>query len=99
VSSTGDRDRLLRVKDRSPLPLVRFVEKLLREFQRLEPFDRAMTLAAQAFTSVLPLVITTASLLGREDETRFIDHVGNSLALPASTRAVLKEALPTQTHN
>ena len=54
------RDTLLRAKDRSPPSIVRFGCRH-PEFQRLEPFDRAMTLAAQAFTSIFPLVIATLS--------------------------------------
>ena len=57
------RDSLQRAQHRSPASLVRLGLQLAREFNRLEPFDRAMTLAAQAFTSIFPVVIVTFSFL------------------------------------
>ncbi|HSK27625.1 MAG TPA: YhjD/YihY/BrkB family envelope integrity protein [Jiangellales bacterium] len=60
---------------------------------RIEPFDRAMTLAAQAFTSVLPVVIVIAVLRpGRPDEIG--DTVAQQLGLPPTSRQVLVESLP-----
>jgi membrane protein len=99
VGSTGDRswhprESLLRAKDRSPPGLERFVLKLVREIQRIEPFDRAMTLAAQAFTSIFPLVIATLSLVPRPESTRLRDQLAEALALPESTRSRLEEAFP-----
>ena len=98
MSSTGGRswrprDTLLRAKDRSPPALVRFVLHLVREWQKLEPFDRAMTLAAQAFTSIFPLVIAAASVLRRDDSRQFGDKLSDLLGLPASTQKVLSDAV------
>jgi len=102
VGSTGagswnPRDTLLRAKDRSPPGLVRFVMRLVREMQRLEPFDRAMTLAAQAFTSIVPLVIVALAVLPRPDANRLGDRVADALALPSNTRSALLGALPEDT--
>ena len=99
VRSTGagswnPRERLLRAKDRSPASLVRLGVKLTREFQRLEPFDRAMTLAAQAFTSIFPLVIATLSFLDRPDAGQLSEQLADTLGLPSSTRSTLADALP-----
>jgi membrane protein len=99
VRSTGagswnPRERLLRAKDRSPASLVRLSVKLTREFQRLEPFDRAMTLAAQAFTSIFPLVIATLSFLDRPDAGRLSQQLADTFGLPSSTRSTLADALP-----
>ena len=40
------RDTLLQAQRRSPPSLVRFALAVVRQMNRLEPFDRAMTLAA-----------------------------------------------------
>lgn len=60
---------------------------------RIEPFDRAMTLAAQAFTSVLPLVIVLAVLRpGRPD--RLGQTVAEQLGLPPRGEQALVDSLP-----
>jgi membrane protein len=64
------------------------------QLQRLEPFDRAMTLAAQAFTSIFPLVIATFSVLPQADSGRLGGRVAQALALPEATRAALAQAFP-----
>ena len=61
---------------------------------RLEPFDRAMTLAAQAFTSIFPVVIVTFSLLPQDDSGRLGGRVAQALALPETTRSALADAFP-----
>ncbi len=101
VRSTGagswnPRDSLQRAKDRSPASIVRLGLQLTREFQRLEPFDRAMTLAAQAFTSIFPLVIATLSFLDRPDAGRLSEQLADTLGLPSSSRSILADALAGQ---
>jgi membrane protein len=56
---------------------------------RIEIFDRAMTIAAQFFTSVFPIIIMAASWLGREE----FERVSQSLDVPPQTRAILSDAL------
>jgi len=58
-------------------------------FARLELLDRSMTLAAQLFTSIFPLLIMAAVLFG----PRYGDQVADVINLPQSTRRVLDEAL------
>ena len=94
AGSWNPRDSLLRAKDRSPASLVRLVVKLTREFQRLEPFDRAMTLAAQAFTSIFPLVIAALSFFNRPDAGWLSEHLADTLGLPERSRSILESALP-----
>jgi membrane protein len=60
-------------------------------FVRMELFDRAMTLAAQLFTSIFPLLIMAAVFLGRE----YGGQVADAIDLPESTRRVLDEARET----
>jgi membrane protein len=55
-----------------------------------------MTLAAQAFTSIFPLVIAAFSVLHRSDAERLGDRLADALALPAATRASLLDALPAE---
>jgi membrane protein len=88
------RDTLLRAERRSPPSLVRFALAVVRQMNRLEPFDRAMTLAAQAFTSIFPLVIVTFSLLPRDDSDRLGSRVAHALALPENTQSALSGAFP-----
>ena len=59
------------------------------EVLRVQIFDRAMTLAAQAFTSILPLLIMMAAVLGRHDRRLLVDALG----LPDSSRRLLTTAL------
>jgi membrane protein len=56
---------------------------------RVEIFDRAMTIAAQFFTSVFPIIIIMASWLRREQ----YEQVASSLDIPPQARVVLSEAL------
>ena len=74
---------------------MRFALAIVRQMNRLEPFDRAMTLAAQAFTSIFPVVIAAFSLLPRR-RLRPARRPGGAgaLALPEGTRSALAGALP-----
>ncbi|MEV4637572.1 YhjD/YihY/BrkB family envelope integrity protein [Actinoplanes sp. NPDC049548] len=56
---------------------------------RVQIFDRSMTLAAQAFTSLFPLLILFGVLLGPEEGGRLADLAG----IPAISRTVLAESL------
>jgi Virulence factor BrkB len=59
----------------------------------VEVFDRAMTLAAQAFTSILPLVIVVAAL--RHGDARPIGSgLSQYLGLSTSATSVLEQAVP-----
>jgi membrane protein len=56
---------------------------------RIQIFDRAMTLAAQAFTSIFPLLIVFATALGAGHS----DELAEALDLPESSRRLLTDAL------
>jgi membrane protein len=56
---------------------------------RIELFDRSMTIAAQLFTSVIPLLILSAVFLGRRQGNQIADLIG----MPPTTRGILDEAL------
>jgi membrane protein len=56
---------------------------------RVQIFDRSMTLAAQVFTSVFPLLILAATVVGGATASHLADWAG----LPDSSRHVLDDAL------
>jgi membrane protein len=61
----------------------------LREFVRLDMFDRSMTIAAQFFSSVIPILILFMTWASARDTHRLTD----ALNLPEETRAVLEDAI------
>nr|WP_051809876.1 YihY/virulence factor BrkB family protein [Actinoplanes subtropicus] len=63
--------------------------RCLTGFLRVQIFDRSMGLAAQAFTSIFPLLITFAAVLGTEHAAEIAD----ALDLPESSRRLLTDAL------
>ena len=72
MTTTVERARLrgLRIAARyRRTPLGRLVQRAVDGFVDIEPFDRAMTLAAQAFVSIVPVMIVMAAL--RPDEQFF----------------------------
>lgn len=73
----------------------RFMLRALRDIRDLELFDRAMTLAAQAFTSVLPILIVASSLRGSlnpEADSMFAENLG----LDDHTADLLKQSIPRE---
>ncbi|ROS26020.1 YhjD/YihY/BrkB family envelope integrity protein [Cellulomonas sp. PhB150] len=70
----------------------RLLERIVRDLARLEVFDRAMTLAAQAFTSIVPLMLVASTL--RPQHPGFGSIVADSLGLSDETRASLAGAVP-----
>ncbi|MFC7528668.1 YihY/virulence factor BrkB family protein [Actinoplanes sp. GCM10030250] len=63
--------------------------KAASELVRVQVFDRSMTLAAQAFTSIFPLLIMFGALLG----SRARDRLDELVRLPDSSARLLDEAL------
>jgi membrane protein len=58
-------------------------------FVRIEIFDRSMTIAAQFFTSIFPILLMTATFLGPEDT----QAVGDAMKLPDQTQSVLDQVV------
>ncbi len=71
----------------------RFVTRIVNALVTLEVFDRAMTLAAQAFTSILPLVIVVAALR-RGDAEPIGRGLSNYLGLNGSAANALERVVP-----
>jgi membrane protein len=59
------------------------------ELFRVQIFDRSMTLAAQTFTSIFPMLIMLGALFGH----RARDQLGEVLRVPPSSARLLDEAL------
>jgi len=67
----------------------RTVVRTLRAFNRVELFDRSMTVAAQLFTCVFPILILLATLATRRDA----DRIADAVSMPEESRQVLEEAV------
>jgi membrane protein len=96
VSSRIDHWRLraLRIAARLRLtPLGALVERGYTGFTAIEPFDRAMTLAAQAFVSIVPVMIVTAAF--RPNKQGFGSFLADSMGLSQATRDTLAGSVPT----
>jgi membrane protein len=65
------------------------------ELVRVQIFDRSMTLAAQAFTSIFPLLIMLSALLGPGFRARLTALLG----LPEASEQLLHEALSGSRNN
>jgi membrane protein len=73
--------------------VIRVVSRVAESLRASDPFDRAMTLAAQAFTSLFPLLIAIAALLP-DGSGSLSDHVADALGMPDSSRKIIEQALP-----
>ena len=86
-------NRLMRAGVRSAAG--RFAMRALRDIRDLELFDRSMTLAAQAFTSILPILIVAGSLRGSlnpEADSVFAQN----LSLDDRTAELVQQSMPQQ---
>ena len=70
------------------------LDDTLRVLVKINIFDRSMTLAAQAFTSVFPLLILVAVLRPRRSGNQLGTELADSLGLNAEASAALEVALP-----
>ena len=71
----------------------RFALRVLRDLGNLALVDRGMTLAATAFTSVLPMLIVAGAVRSRLDHTTapiFAEHLG----FDDATADLLEKSLP-----
>ena len=74
----------------------RILEHGARALVEIEIFDRSMTLAAQAFTSVFPLLILVATLRPRNGNDNEVGTaLADSLGLSTQARESLEAALPS----
>jgi membrane protein len=88
------RESALRRVEQAPRPLLRLAMTFVREITNMEVFDRAMTLAAQAFTSIFPLLISLETFFGDGSGSVGRD-LASSLSLPDSVQDALGDTLPS----
>jgi membrane protein len=69
--------------------LGRTLRRATSRFRELELFDRSMTLAAEVFTAVFPLLILAAVWLGSQRS----DDIANSIDMPSEARRVVEDAV------
>ncbi len=67
----------------------RIVRHATARFRGLELFDRSMTLAAEVFTAIFPLLILGAAWLGSQRS----DDIARSIDMPEETRRVVEDAV------
>jgi uncharacterized BrkB/YihY/UPF0761 family membrane protein len=67
----------------------RIVRQAVSRFRGLELFDRSMTVAAEVFTAVFPLLILGAAWLGSQRS----DDIAKSIDMPSETRQVVQDAV------
>ncbi|HWH99745.1 MAG TPA: YhjD/YihY/BrkB family envelope integrity protein, partial [Propionibacteriaceae bacterium] len=82
----GMRPAVARMSDTWPGRIVRRAAARLRG---LELVDRSMTLAAEVFTAVFPLLILAAAWLGGQRA----DDIAKSIDMPSETRQVVNDAV------
>jgi membrane protein len=64
-----------------------------RSLIRTDIFDRSMTIAAQFFTSVLPILILFATWV----QSRDVESIANAVSMPEESRSVLEDAVQSST--
>jgi membrane protein len=69
--------------------LGRILRHAATRFRGLELFDRSMTVAAEVFTAVFPLLILGAAWLGSQRS----DDIAASIDMPSETRQVMQDAV------
>jgi membrane protein len=67
----------------------RVVVRTLRSFNRVELFDRSMTIAAQLFTCIFPILILLATWATRRDA----DRIADAANMPEESRLLLEDAV------
>jgi membrane protein len=74
-------------------PLGTLIDRIITGFTAIEPFDRAMTLAAQAFVSIVPIMIVAAAV--RPNKEGFGASMGDAVGLSDSVQQTLAGSLPS----
>jgi membrane protein len=71
---------------------LRFVRDWLEGFIELQGFDRAVALAGQAFTALIPLLIVYGAVMSNRSGRDFADQLIDAFDLKGSAAATLKQA-------
>jgi membrane protein len=76
------------------LAQVRLVRRSLERFVAMDGFNRSMALAAQAFTTLIPLLIIVAAVAEAGDGKNLGDRIIELIGLSGASAASLRRALP-----
>jgi membrane protein len=74
---------------------IELVQRSIRLYAEMDGVDRAMALAAQAFTALIPLVIVVAVATEGGHGKTVADQIVNRFGLTGSTATAVRQALPT----
>jgi membrane protein len=66
-----------------------FPRRCLRSFFEIQGIDRAMVLASQAFTALIPLIILTSAILPTENHSSMADGIIRKFALTGDSAAAV----------
>jgi membrane protein len=75
--------------------VLRFLRRCFSTYVAMDGFDRAMALAAQAFTALIPLVIVVAAVFEGGHDKPLGEAVVERLGLTGATADSVRTALPT----
>ena len=67
-----------------------FPRRCLRRFFAIQGFDRAMVIASQAFTALIPLVILTSAVLPTENHGTIADAIVRKFALTGDSATAVQ---------
>jgi membrane protein len=80
---------------------LRFVRDWLESFVALQGFDRAVALAGQAFTALIPLLIVYGAVMSNRSGRDFADQIINAFELKGAAASQIRQAFapPTSIEN
>src|SRR5690348_7917271 len=76
---------------------LRFIRDWLAEFIALQGFDRAVALAGQAFTALIPLLIVYSAIVSKQSGRDFADQVVDTFDLTGAAAATVRQAFAPAT--
>src|SRR3954447_26630487 len=90
--SADDLGHVQLVRPHPVAPVVRFASEWTDRFFAVQGIDRAMAIAAQAYSAFLPLLIVYASILPRGDNQDFADVLCQRFELRGASAASVQQA-------
>jgi membrane protein len=91
---SGVLSRAAAAPRRVMLGQIRLVRRSVQHFIAMDGFDRSMALAAQAFTTLIPLLIIVAATLEAGDGKNLGDRIIERFGLSGATADAVHRALP-----
>jgi len=91
---SGGLSRSVSAPRRFVLAQIRLVRHAIEHFVAMDGFDRSMALAAQAFTTLIPLLIIVAAVAESGDGQSMGDQIIERFGLSGATADSVRRALP-----